>query len=89
MKKTVPTKLKADTDPEQITKRARQVVEKIVANGTSHHDIARLCDTTVLSLLDGAKPTLRRPQFMALARHYNVNLLWLWSGLGCEFINVN
>jgi methionine aminopeptidase len=89
MKKNSPPKLRINPEPAAITKRARQAVEKIVASGVDHHDIARLCDTTVLSLLDGATPTLRRPQFMALATHFNVSLFWLWSGHGPEFINPN
>lgn len=79
--------LRITCDETQIVKRARRAVETIVASGTDHQEIARLTDTTVLSLLDGATPILRRPQFNALARHFNVSRMWLWTGHGDMFLN--
>lgn len=81
---------KLEIDEVKITDRARSIVEKIVSTGRAdHHDIASKCGTTVLSLLDGAKPTLQRPHFISLATHYSVSILWLWTGQGPQFIKHN
>ncbi len=89
MSKSAPQKIKTDITAEGITKRARIVVEKITSKGVDHHDIARFCGTTVLSLLDGGKPSLTKAQIKSLALHYNVSILWLLNGLGPQFINPN
>ena len=79
--------LKTNTDNALITKRARQLVTKLVEDGvTDAHEIARLCDTTVASLLEGGAPTLRKPQFKALKTHFDVSLMWLWTGHGPQFL---
>lgn len=78
--------LRVHCDHTAITRRARQIVEKIHISGIDHQEIARLTDTTVLSLLNGASPQLRKPQFKALATHFDVSLLYLWTGIGPEFI---
>ncbi len=63
-----------------IAKRAHEVVKELVNRGHTHDEIARLTDSTVVSLLDGGSPT--RAQYTALATHFNVSRLWLWTGLG-------
>lgn len=69
-----------------ITARAREVVKEIAESGVSMPDIARLTDTTVLSLLENGTPILKRPQFVALSTHFGVSLYYLWTGLGPKFL---
>ena len=78
--------LRITTDESHIIRRAREIVQELIKSGVTHDEISRLTDTTVLSLLDGAAPTLRRPQFNALALHFNVNKLWLWTGYGPKYL---
>jgi len=78
--------LRITTEDTHIIRRAREIVQELVKGGVSYDEIARLTDTTVLSLLDGATPTLKRPQFNALARHFNVSRFWLWTGYGPKYL---
>lgn len=32
-------------------------------------------------------PLLRKQQYLVLAKHFHINLLWLWTGHGSQFIN--
>lgn len=68
-----------------IAKRAHEAVKELVKLGHTHDDIARLTDSTVVSLLDGGTPT--RAQCTALATHFQVSRMWLWSGLGPMFLD--
>ena len=68
-----------------IAKRAHEAVKALVDKGHTHDDIARLTDTTVVSLLDGGMPT--RAQHTALAVHFNVSRMWLWTGMGSMFLD--
>lgn len=86
MKKKTNYLVRIQADPAKVTARATSIVQKIVQDkGYDHHDIARLCDTTVVSLLDGSTPKLSKIQLKAIAKHFEVNLLWLITGLGEEF----
>jgi len=84
--KTAKPKLTITTSEPAITTRARKIVQRLVDDGVEIDQIARLTDTTILSLLDGASPRLGRPQYKALFTHFDVNPLWLWTGYGPEFI---
>lgn len=85
--RTTTYKVRLHPDPAAVTKRATSIVEKLVNDrGYSHHDIARLCDTTVASLLTGGSPRLSKIQIKAMAKHFDVSILWLITGYGSEFV---
>ena len=80
--------LRIKQDPDGVRKRATTAVKKIVTEkGYEHTDIARLCDTTVASLLNDASPKLKRQQLKALSTHFGVSMLWMISGHGPEWID--
>ena len=72
--------LKVNCNDASITRRARHAVNRLVKDGHHIDEIAKTCNTTVVSLIDGDPSTLKSEIHFALAEHYRVNLLWLWTG---------
>lgn len=83
--------LRIKCDRTAILRRTTRIVNNIHYNiGIERDEIRRLTDDKVISLLEeGAAPLLRKPQFKALQLHFHVNLLYLFTGLGPEFLNQN
>jgi len=78
--------IKVICEDHHITRRALEAVQALINRGIEHDDIARLTGCTVTTLLNPST-RLNRSHYQALAAHFNVCRLWLWTGLGPMFLD--
>jgi hypothetical protein len=92
----VRTRLVAD----HMSNRAKTAIDKLIASGSiSQEDLISLCNRKTkkeVSLLSvdqqqdyfkSNRMVLKKEQYLALAKHFHISLLWLWTGHGPQFIN--